>query len=66
MQCSAVQRDLQIFQISSRKGNVRNDFNFAIASLGDTDLIAEVARASFDFDLVVEEFLEGRQVEDLI
>jgi hypothetical protein len=45
---------------------VRDDLDLSIAGLGDLDGIAEVADAAFDLDLVVEELLEGGDVEDLV
>lgn len=43
-----------------------NDLNLAIARLGDLDLVAEVADAALNLDLVLEELLEGSNVEDLV
>jgi hypothetical protein len=45
---------------------VRNDLDLAIALLGDLDDLAEVAGAALNLDAVVEELLEGLDVEDLV
>ena len=58
--------DSQILQIPSRKRNVCHHLDLAIADGLDVDVVAEIARAAFDLDAVVEEFLEGAQVEDLV
>ena len=43
-----------------------HDLDLAAISLRDADLVAEVTRSAFDLDLVVEEFFEGAEVEDLV
>ncbi len=43
-----------------------DELNLALASLGDRDIVAEVACAAFDLDAIVQELLEGGQVKDLI
>ena len=43
-----------------------DDLDLAIAGLGDLDDLSELAGAAVDLDLLVEELLEGRDVEDLI
>lgn len=43
-----------------------NDFDLALAGLGDDDLVAEVADAALNLDAVVQELLEGGEVEDLV
>ena len=40
--------------------------NLPLPSLRDSNLLAEVARAALDLDLVVQELLEGGEVEDLV
>ena len=56
---SSLLLDSQVLQISARERDVRHDLNLAIADLGDIDRIAEVANTALDFDLVMEELLEG-------
>ena len=43
-----------------------NDFDLALAGLGDDDLVTEVADAALNLDAVVEELLESGEVEDLV
>lgn len=43
-----------------------SDLNLAITNLLDLDNIAEVANAAVNLDLVLEELLEGADVEDLV
>jgi len=45
---------------------VGNDLDLAIALLGDDDVVAEVVGAALDLDAVLEELLEGGDVEDLV
>jgi hypothetical protein len=45
---------------------MRNDLDLPVALLGDLHDVAEVADAAVDLDLVVQEFLEGGDVEDLV
>jgi hypothetical protein len=57
---------LQVLQVASRKRNVRDNLDLAISNLLDLDIIAQVARATFDLDAVVQELLECADVEDLV
>lgn len=57
---------VQVLQIPSGERNVGDDLNLAIAGLGDLDGVAEVADAALDLDLIVQELLEGGNVEDLV
>jgi hypothetical protein len=45
---------------------VCNDLDLALTLLGDLDDIAEVADTAIDLDLVLEELLEGGDIEDLV
>jgi hypothetical protein len=45
---------------------VSNDLNLAVTLLGNSDCVAEVSGAALDLDAVVEELLEGLDVEDLV
>jgi hypothetical protein len=45
---------------------MRNHFNIAIASLRDLNGVAEVSYPPIDLDLIMEEFLERRNIEDLV
>ena len=43
-----------------------DDLDLAIADLLDLDVVAEVTGAALDLDAVVQELLEGGDVEDLV
>lgn len=43
-----------------------NNLDLAIAGLGDHDVFTEVTDTALDLDAVVEELLEGRDIEDLV
>lgn len=43
-----------------------NDLDLAVTLLGDLDLVAEVANTALNLDLLVQELLEGRDIEDLV
>jgi hypothetical protein len=45
---------------------VGDDLDLALTLLGDLDDVAEVSGAAVNLDLVLEELLEGRDVEDLV
>ena len=45
---------------------MRNNLNLAIARLRDLDGVAEVTDTAVDLDLLVQELLEGGDVEDLV
>ena len=57
---------IQVLEVATREGNVSNDFDLAVNGLGDDDLVTEVADTALALDAVVEELLEGRDVEDLV
>ena len=58
--------DLQVLEVPARELIVGNNLDLAIAGLRDLDGLAEVAGAALDLNLLVEELLESRDVEDLI
>lgn len=58
--------DVQVLQIPTRERNVSNNLNLSIARLGDLNVVAEVSDAALDLDAVVQEFLKGGDVEDLV
>lgn len=62
----AVDVNTQIFEVAARELLVRNDLDLAIGLLRDLDRVAEVSGAAIDFDAVVQELLEGLDVEDLV
>jgi hypothetical protein len=58
--------DSQVLEVATREGDVGNDLDLAIANLGDDDLVTEVADTALDLHAVVEELLEGGDIEDLV
>jgi hypothetical protein len=56
----------QVLEVATGEGDVSNDLDLALASLGDDDVVTEVADTALDLDAVVEELLEGGDVEDLV
>lgn len=57
---------IQVLEVATREGNVSNDLDLAITGLGDDDLVTEVTNTALDLDTVVEELLEGGDIEDLV
>ena len=57
---------VQVLEISARELGVCNNLNLSIADLGDLDDITEVSNTAVDLDLVLEELLEGGDVENLV
>ena len=43
-----------------------NNLDLALADLRDLDLVAEVADTALNLDLLVQELLKGRDIEDLV
>lgn len=43
-----------------------NDLDLAVTLLGDLDLVAKVANTALNLDLLVQELLEGGDIEDLV
>jgi hypothetical protein len=56
----------QVLEISSTERDMRHHLDLPVPDLLDIDLVAEITGASLNLDAVVEEFLEGRQVENLV
>ena len=57
---------VQVLEVTTRERNVSDNLDLAITRLGDVDLVTEVTDTALDLDAVVEELLEGRDVEDLV
>lgn len=57
---------VQVLEVATRELLVRDNLNLSITRLGDLDGLAEVSGAALDLDAVVEELLEGLDVEDLV
>jgi hypothetical protein len=45
---------------------MRNDLYLSITLLGDLNGVTEVSGAAIDLDAIVEEFLEGGEIEDFV
>ena len=56
----------QVFQVSPGELSVCNDFNLPLRLLANLDRVAQITYAVVDLDLVVQELLKGRNVEDLV
>lgn len=57
---------LQVLEVAAGQLVVGNDLDLAVTLLGDLDGLAEVADAALDLDLVLQELLEGVDIEDLV
>jgi hypothetical protein len=56
----------QVLEVSSRELGVRSDLDLPIAEILDQHNVAEVSDTVVNLDLVLEELLEGGDVEDLV
>jgi len=45
---------------------MRNDLNFPVPLLGDRNRVAQITNAVVNLYLLMQEFLKGRDVEDLV
>jgi len=45
---------------------MRNDLNLPIPLLADRNCVAQIANAVVNLDLIMQKFLEGGDVEDLV
>jgi hypothetical protein len=63
---SAQQGNSQVLQVAAGEGDVSNDLDLALAGLGNHDVVTEVADTALDLDAVVEELLEGGDIENLV
>ena len=61
-----IERNVQVLEVATGEGDVSNDLDLALTSLGDDDVVTQVADAALDLDAVVEELLEGGDIEDLV
>jgi len=57
---------IQILEVAAGELVVGNDLDLAVTGLGDLDGLAKVANAALNLDLLIEELLEGGDVEDLV
>jgi hypothetical protein len=63
---SAPKENSQVLQVAAGEGDVSNDLDLALTRLGDHDVVTEVADTALDLDAVVEELLEGGDIENLV
>jgi hypothetical protein len=56
----------QVLEVSAGELLVSGDLDLAIANLLDLDGVTEIANTAVHLDLVLEELLEGADVEDLV
>ena len=64
--CICVGCHLQVFEVSPRELGVCNHLDLPLALLAYLHDVAKVSDAAIDLDLVMEELLEGGDVEDLV
>lgn len=60
------ERSLQVLEVPAGQLVVGNDLDLSVTDLGDLDGLAQVADTALDLDLLVQELLEGRDIEDLV
>jgi hypothetical protein len=58
--------NLQVLEVATREGDVSNNLDLTVTNGVDNDVLTEVADTALDLDAVVEELLEGRDIEDLV
>jgi len=58
--------NVQVLEVATRELLVGNDLDLSIGLLGDGDGIAEVSSAAINLDAVMQELLEGLNVEDFV
>lgn len=58
--------NVQVLEVAAGELVVGNDLDLAITGLGDLDGLAEVTDAALNLDLLVQELLEGGDIEDLV
>jgi hypothetical protein len=58
--------NVQILEVSAGELGVCDDLDLSSLNLLDLDDVAEVSNAAVDLDLILEELLKGRDVEDLV
>jgi len=66
LSAGAGEKSIQVLQVAARELLVGNDLDLSIALLADGDSIAQVSGAAINLDAIVEEFLKGREIEDLV
>lgn len=56
----------QVFQVPPGELSVCDDFDLPFTLLANLDCVAQIPYAVVDLDLVVQKFLKGGNVEDLV
>lgn len=59
-------KGVQVLEVAAGQVVVGNDLDLALALLLDHDIVAQVVGAALDLDAVLEELLEGGDIEDLV
>ncbi|KAL2288568.1 hypothetical protein FJTKL_03930 [Diaporthe vaccinii] len=59
-------RKITVLEVPAGQLVVGDDLDLAVTDLGDPDGLAQVADAALDLDLLVQELLEGGDIEDLV
>lgn len=58
--------NVQVLEVATGEGDVSNNLDLAVTDGVDNNVLAKVADTALDLDAVVEELLEGRDIEDLV
>ena len=58
--------NVQVLEVATRELLVGNDLDLSIGLLGDGDSVAEVSGAAINLDAVMQELLEGLNVENFV
>lgn len=58
--------NVQVLEVAARQLVVGNDLDLAVGRGRDDNVVAQVVGAAFNLDVVLEELLEGGDVEDLV
>lgn len=61
-----MQENSQVLEVATGEGDVGNNLDLAITNGVDDNVVTEVTDTALDLDAVVEELLEGRDIEDLV
>lgn len=58
--------NVQVLEVAARQLVVGNDLDLAVSRGGDDNVVAQVVGAALNLDVVLEELLEGGDIEDLV
>jgi len=56
----------EVLEVAARKLLVRHDFQLSVPLLANDDILPQIPSATLDFNSIVKEFLESRNIKDLI